>query len=74
MRGNGNRVDEAYDVPIVVVDANAIVHRDWRLQSPWWRLLLELSAIGRIQLVVPEIVVREVVGSIRGPQRHFPRI
>ena len=56
-------MNEVSCVPTVVVDANAIVHRDWRLQSPWWRLLLELSAIERIELVVPEIVVREVVGK-----------
>ena len=63
MRAKMPRMESHLPAPIVVIDTNAIVHRDWRLQQTWWRLLLELSAIGRITLVVPEVVLREAVGK-----------
>ena len=48
--------------PIVVVDANSIVQGAWRLDSPAWRVILHQSKAGIIRLVVPEVVLREVVG------------
>ena len=48
--------------PVVVVDSNTIVHGAWYLDSPEWSVLLHQSKTGRIRLVVPEIVVREVDG------------
>ena len=46
----------------VVVDANVIV-RDLRLESAPIQLLLEQSRTGLLNLVVPEAVYREIIGS-----------
>lgn len=45
---------------VVVVDANAIVERDWQLKSASWRVLLSGANADLYRLVVPEVVVREV--------------
>ena len=50
----------------VIVDANAIVQRSWRLDSAAWRILLYQAKCQSIKLVVPEIVVREAVGRYSG--------
>ncbi len=47
----------------LIIDTNLIVTRDWRLTTPWWSVLLGLSATGQINLVVPEVVIRETVGQ-----------
>jgi PIN domain len=49
----------------VVVDSNAIAYRDWRLTSAPWRVLAYRVRSGMCSLVVPELVVREVVGRYR---------
>ena len=63
---------------VVLVDSNLIVKRDWRLTSPWWSVLRGLAATGQISLIVPEIVIREVVGrfseSITTPSREMNKL
>jgi len=49
----------------VIVDANAIVKRSWYLDSAPWRLLRYRGRARLDRIVVPEIVVREVVGRYR---------
>lgn len=51
--------------PTVLVDSNAIVERDWFLDRTPWKLLLALSEAQQVRLVVPEVVVREVIGKFR---------
>jgi predicted nucleic acid-binding protein len=46
----------------VVIDANGIVEGAWWLDSPEWQVLLYRARAGAIRLIVPEVVVREVVG------------
>jgi PIN domain len=45
-----------------MVDANAIAHGAWRLDSAAWRVLLYQSRSGAVTLIIPELVLREVVG------------
>jgi hypothetical protein len=47
---------------IVVVDANCIVRGAWFLDTAAWHVLLYQSRMDLKQVVVPEVVVREVVG------------
>lgn len=47
---------------IVVVDSNCIVRGVWFLDTAAWHVLLYQSRMGLKQVVVPEVVVREVVG------------
>lgn len=49
----------------MVVDANAIVRGSWHLDSAPWRLLRYRGRAQLDQLIVPEVVVREVVGQYR---------
>jgi hypothetical protein len=49
----------------VVIDANAIVKNSWHLDSAPWRLLRYRGRAQLDRIVVPEIVVREVVGRYR---------
>jgi hypothetical protein len=51
--------------PVVVVDANQIIERDWRIDKPLWEVVLGLAATGQITLFVTEVVVRECVGKFR---------
>ena len=51
--------------PVVVVDANTIVHGAWWLDSAAWTVLLYQSRVGAIRLVVPDLVLREAVGRFR---------
>lgn len=53
------------EVRTVIVDANAIVKGSWLLASAPWRLLRYRGRAGLDELVVPEVVVREVVGGFR---------
>jgi PIN domain len=50
-------------VTTVVIDSNAIVRRDWFLTSEPWRLVSYQSRSEIVDLLVPEIVVRETVGA-----------
>jgi len=62
----------------VIVDANLIVQRDWRIGRPWWSVLLGLCATNQIDLVVPEVVIREVVGrfgqELASPARELKKL
>lgn len=49
----------------VVVDTNAIVQHGWRLESAAWRVLLHQASRRAVRLVVPEVVIREAVGTLR---------
>ena len=58
----GGRPIQNVAVLPVVVDASAIVRGDWFLETPPWRVLLDRSRRRQLSLVVPEVVIREVVG------------
>jgi len=64
--------------PTLVVDANLVVRRDWHISSPWWSVLLGLCATNQIRLIVPEIVIREVVGNfareLASPSRELGKL
>jgi PIN domain len=47
----------------VVVDANLIIERDWHLTTGPAEALLSAARRGRVRLVLPEVVVREVVAA-----------
>lgn len=49
----------------IVLDANAICHRDWLLSGPSFALLERAVQQGEISLFVPEIVVEEVKNKHR---------
>jgi hypothetical protein len=49
----------------ILIDSNAIVRRDWLLRSAAWKVVLFNARDGHIQLVVPELVVKESVGRYR---------
>jgi hypothetical protein len=44
------------------MDSNTITQGPWHLESAGWAVLLHLTRSGAVALVVPEVVVREVVG------------
>lgn len=58
-----NAGDTSYADVTVVIDTNVIVH-DW-LEGPAGTLLRDEAANGSIRLLVPDLVVREVVGVYR---------
>lgn len=49
----------------IVIDSSLIVEKDWRLSRTHAEALLAASRNGRISLIVPEVVVREVVAAQR---------
>jgi hypothetical protein len=50
---------------VVVIDANTIVRGPWRLESAAWRVLLHQARTKQVELIVPDLVVREAVGRFR---------
>ena len=57
--------------PFVIVDSNAIVNGSWYLDSAVWRILLYRSRSKMIRLVVPDLVIKEVVGRLAGNAQEF---
>lgn len=53
----------------LVLDSSVITERDWHLSGPAAQALLAASRRGRLRLVVPELVIREVVNSHRERER-----
>ena len=53
----------------LVIDANAVVHGSWGLTSPVWRVSLYQARSGLVQVIVPEVVVREIVGRYESELR-----
>lgn len=64
--------------PVVVVDANQIIERDWRLAKPLWQVVLGLAATGQITLAIHETVIKECVGHfrerLREPHRQLTKL
>ena len=53
----------------LVLDSSVITERDWHLSGPAAQALLAASRRGRLRLVIPELVIREVVNSHRERER-----
>jgi hypothetical protein len=53
-----------------VTDSNGIVEGAWWLDSAEWRVLLYRARAGAVRLIVPEVVVREVVGRYKAALRR----
>src|SRR5271165_2604783 len=59
-------------MPTVILDSTSIVRSDWYLRGPACRVALHMSrADSRVTVVVPEIVIREVVGRYAEEVRNL---
>lgn len=52
-------------MPTVIVDSNQVVSSDWYVKGPAWQELAEHCRAGALQIVVPQVVVKEAVGKFR---------